>query len=605
VSDRFVCIHGHFYQPPREDPWTGRVPLQSSAAPYHDWNDRVTAECYGPNTAARILDPAGRIEEIVDNFSRISFDAGPTLLSWLEENAPRIYRAILDADRESARRYSGHGSAMAQGDHHAILPLSDARDRRTEVLWGKRDFEARFGRPPEGMWLPETAVDLATLEELAAAEIRFTILAPRQAARVRRIGERDWRAVSEGSVDTTRAYSVPLPSGKRIAVFFYDGAASRAIAFEGLLGSADALAGRLTSVAAGLAHVATDGESYGHHHPHGDMALAAALRAIEGAREPRLTNYGQYLEEHPPADEAEIVENTSWSCAHGLGRWSRDCGCRLDAGTSQAWRAPLRTAFDRLREEIAPRYAEAASLYFKDPWEARDEAIGLFPGSGRESVESFLARQAVRALRPSERRRAFDLLDLQRNVLRISTSCGWFFDDVAGIETRQVIAYAARAVELAERAFGGDFEEPFRARLAEAAGNDAALPDARAAYDDVAARRAWLPASEETAADPGRGFEEALLAAAEAVEREPGSSRALGAWIELLDVAPSLPFPVKLWSVQNVYARLRKASAATFRTRAAAGDAEAATWLTRFDALGERLSFGSERGMLVGAPPVG
>jgi alpha-amylase/alpha-mannosidase (GH57 family) len=605
VSDRFVCIHGHFYQPPREDPWTGRVPLQPSAAPYHDWNERVAAECYGPNTAARILDPQGRIEEIVDNFSRISFDVGPTLLSWLEANAPRIYRAIQEADRESARRYSGHGSAIAQGYHHAILPLADARDRRTEVLWGKRDFEARFGRAPEGMWLPETAVDLATLEELAAAGIRFTILAPHQAARVRPIGGREWTIVSEGTLDATRPYSVFLPSGKRIAVFFYDGPASRAIAFEGLLGSAQDLAGRLTSGGPGLLHVATDGESYGHHHPHGDMALAAALRSIERSGGPRLTNYGQYLEEHPPADEAEIAENTSWSCAHGLGRWTRDCGCRLSAVTSQAWRGPLRAAFDSLREEVAPRYAEAASLYFQDPWGVRDDAIELFSGCDARKAEDFLARHAARSLRPAERRRAFELLDLQRNLLRASTSCGWFFDDVAGLEARQVLAYSARAVELAERAFGGDFEGPFRARLSEAAGNDAALPDARAVYDDVLAEHCRPTTHPQSPPDPARGFEEGLLAAAEAVERDPGNPRALAAWIELVDVAPDLPFPVKFWSVQNVYARLRSSSAGTARARAATGDALAASWLAGFESLGEKLSFAPQSGTLVGAPPVG
>jgi alpha-amylase/alpha-mannosidase (GH57 family) len=591
VSDRFVCIHGHFYQPPREDPWTGRVALQPSADPYHDWNERVTAECYGPNTAARILDPQGRIEEIVDNFSRISFDVGPTLLSWLEENAPRIYRAILEADRESARRYSGHGSAIAQGYHHAILPLCDARDRRTEVLWGKRDFEARFGRAPEGMWLPETAVDLATLEELAGAGIGFTILAPHQAARVRRTGDREWTTVSEGTIDTTLPYVVSLPSGRRITVFFYDGPASRAIAFEGLLGSAEALTGRLTAAGTGLEHVATDGESYGHHHPHGDMALAAALRSIERSAGPRLTNYGQYLEEHPAADEAEIVENTSWSCAHGLGRWTEDCGCRLTAGTSQAWRGPLRAAFEWLREEVAPRYAEAASSYFKDPWEARNDALPLFSGSDPQKAEDFLARHWARALRPTERRRAFELLDLQRNLLRISTSCGWFFDDVAGIEARQVIAYAARAVELAERTLGPGFEELLRALLAGARGNDSAHPDARAVYDEVVGERPPASAPLSPRRDPAKGFEEALLAAAEAVEGDPANREALATWRRLIELSPALPFPVKLWSVQNVYGRLKKTTARLVRDRAAGDDPTAAAWAADFEALGERLSF--------------
>jgi alpha-amylase/alpha-mannosidase (GH57 family) len=594
LNGRFVCVHGHFYQPPRESPWSGRVERQASAAPYHDWNERITAECYRPNTAARILDPQGRIEGIVDNFSRISFDVGPTLLAWLEESAPATYRAIVDADAESARRYSGHGSAMAQGYHHAILPLADARDRRTEVLWGIHDFEARFGRFPEGMWLPETAADVATLEALAAAGIRFTILAPHQAARVRRIGDREWTDVPDGRVDTTRAYSIPLPSGKRLAAFFYDGPASRAIAFEGLLGSSEALAERLTGAPSGLAHVATDGESYGHHHPHGDMALAATLRSIERAGAASLVNYGQFLEANPPADEAEIAPETSWSCAHGLGRWREDCGCRLVAGTRQGWRGPLRSAFDHLREAIDPKWESAASLYFADAWRARDEADGLFravPGG----VEGFFARHAARPLRAGERRRAIELLDMQRNLLRTSTSCGWFFDDVAGLEARQVIAYAARAVELAERTLGPGFEEPFRARLSEAIGNDAASPDARAVYDEMLDQAPLVPVSAPVTIDPAAGFEEGLRAAADAAERNPADRAALSAWRRLVELSAVLPFPVTLWSAQNVYHRMRKSAVASFRARAIAGDTSAASWLAEFDALRDLLSFAPDR----------
>ena len=595
MSGRFACVHGHFYQPPRENPWSGRVEGQASAAPYHDWNDRITAECYRPNTAARILDPQGRIEEIVDNFSRISFDVGPTLLSWLEENAPRVYRAILDADRESARRYSGHGSAIAQAYHHAILPLSDARDRRTEVLWGIHDFETRFGRSPEGMWLPETAVDLATLEELAAAEIRFTILAPHQAARVRRTGDRDWTDVSDGRLDTTRPYSIPLPSGRRIAVFFYDGPASRAIAFEGLLSSAEALAERLTGAAPdGLMHVATDGESYGHHHPHGDMALAAALRSIERSGAATLVNYGQFLEAHPPADEAQIAEDTSWSCAHGLGRWREDCGCRLVDGTRQGWRGPLRAAFDHLRGAIGPGWEKATSLFFADPWRARDEAAGLF-GSVPVGVEEFFARHAARPLRPGERRRAFDLLDVQRNLLRTSTSCGWFFDDVSGLEARQVIAYAARAVELAERTLGPGFEDPLRALLSEAIGNDAASPNGRAVYDEILDRAPLAPGPTPAGIDAAAGFEEAMRAAADAVERDPADRAALSAWRRLVEISSGLPFPVTLWSAQNAYHRMRKDAVDSFRTRAIAGDTSAASWLAEFESLRDLLSFAPER----------
>ena len=604
MTDRFVCIHGHFYQPPREDPWTGRVERQESAAPYHDWNRRITAECYGPNTAARILDTGGRIEEIVDNFSRISFDAGPTLLSWLEENAPRIYRAILESDRESARRFSGHGSAIAQAYHHAILPLSSARDRRTELLWGKRDFERRFGRSPEGMWLPETAVDVATLEELAAAGIRFTILAPHQALRVRKSGEREWTPVPGGAVDTRRPYAVPLPSGRRIAVFFYDGPASRAIAFERLLDGADAFAARLTGGGPGLMHVATDGESYGHHHPHGDMALAAALRTIERSDVARLTNYGEFLDAHPATDEVEIAEDTSWSCEHGVARWKSDCGCRLTPGTSQAWRGPLRSAFDRLRDAIDPRYSEAAGSLFADPWRARDEAVDLFETSP-EGESAFLAAHAIRPLLGGERRRAIELLDMQRHLLRMSTSCGWFFDDVAGIEARQVISYAARAVELAERLLGPGFEDPFRENLSKARGNSAALPDGRAVYDDIRERRSFLAGRAADSIGAAEAFEEALLTVAEGAEREPGHREALSAWRRLVEIAPALPFPVGFWSIQNVYGRMRKSASIPFRGLADAGDASAKAWISDFDRLGELLSFAPDPHALAGGQGLG
>jgi len=603
MNDRFVCIHGHFYQPPREDPWTGRVEKQDSAAPYHDWNRRITAECYGPNTAARILDPGARIEEIVDNFSRISFDAGPTLLSWLEESAPRVYRAILEADKKSARRFSGHGSAIAQAYHHTILPLSSARDRRTEVLWGRRDFQRRFGRSPEGMWLPETAVDVATLEELAAAGIRFTILAPHQAARVRKAGDREWTSVAAGAVDTRRPYAVALPSGRRITVFFYDGPASRAIAFERLLDSAEAFAARLTEGGPGLTHVATDGESYGHHHPHGDMALAAALRSIESSDAVRLTNYGEFLDTHPAADEAEIAEDTSWSCEHGVERWRSDCGCRLTPGTSQAWRGPLRSAFDRLRQAIDPCYSDAARSLFTDPWRTRDEAVDLFDAAP-EAETAFLAAHGVRPLRGGEHRRAIELLDMQRHLLRVSTSCGWFFDDVAGIEARQVISYAARAVELAERLLGPGFEEPFRGSLSEARGNSAALPDARAVYDDIRERRSFLVGRAEESIGAPEAFEEALLGVAEAVEREPGNREALSAWVRLVEIAPALPFSVSFWAVQNVYGRMRKSAAAARRGIAAAGDQSAEAWISDFDRLGEILSFAPDPHTLAGGKGV-
>src|SRR5215472_9342071 len=337
----YVCIHGHFYQPPRENPWLEAVELQDSAYPYHDWNERVTAECYEPNSASRILDE-NRIREITNNYSSISFNFGPTLLSWLHAFSPRVYDAILDADKESQTRFSGHGSALSQCYNHLIMPLANDRDKRTQVVWGIRDFEHRFGRKPEGMWLPETAVDLATLEILAESGIRFTILAPRQARRTRKIGGRNWREVSEERIDPTMVYLLRLPSRRSISLFFYDGPISRGVAFERLLDNGEGFAKRLLGAFSEerawpeLVHIATDGETYGHHHRYGEMALTYALEFIQSKQLADITNYGEYLDRHPPTHDVEIFEKSSWSCIHGIERWRADCGCHAGhAGWNQ------------------------------------------------------------------------------------------------------------------------------------------------------------------------------------------------------------------------------------------------------------------------------
>ena len=383
--DRYLCIHCHFYQPPRENPWLESIELQESAYPYHDWNERITAECYAANASSRILTADNRIIRIVNNYSRISFNFGPTLLSWLEEHAPDTYQAILTADKESQQRCSGHGNAIAQVYNHMIMPLANRRDKQTQVVWGIGDFEHRFGRKPEGMWLAETAVDVETLEVLAEHDIKFTVLAPSQALHERRAGTTKFKNVEGGKIDPTRPYICNLPSGRSINLFFYDGPISRAVAFEGLLDNGETFANRLLSGFADnrrwaqLMHIATDGETYGHHHSKGDMALAYALHHIESNNLAKLTNYGEYLEINPPTHEVEIVENTAWSCVHGVGRWSRDCGCNSGGkpGWNQAWRAPLRAAFDYLRDELAPEYERKASELLHDPWQARDEYINV------------------------------------------------------------------------------------------------------------------------------------------------------------------------------------------------------------------------------------
>src|SRR5215210_63878 len=455
---RYLCIHGHFYQPPRENPWLEAVEVQDSAYPYHDWNERVTAECYAPNAKSRILDGERRIESIVNNYAQISFNFGPTLLAWLEQKKPEVYRSILEADELSRQRFSGHGSALAQGYNHIILPLANTRDKRTQILWGLADFERRFGRPAEGMWLPETAVDLESLDLMAEAGVRFTVLEPHQAR---------WRDVEGVRIDSTQPYEVALPSGRRIAVFFYDGAISRAVAFEGLLESGERFADRLLSAVPAeperdrLINIATDGETYGHHHRYGEMALSYALHHIEANGWAKLTNYGEYLELHPPDHEVEIVENTSWSCVHGVGRWREDCGCHTGGrpGSSQAWRAPLRRALDWLRDELAPRYEAAAGELFRDPWTARDGYAEVLFDRSPESVTAFLGRQAAGPPpEGADRVRALRLLELQRHAMLMYTSCGWFFHDLAGIETVQVLRYAGRVVQLAEQLFKGPFE---------------------------------------------------------------------------------------------------------------------------------------------------
>jgi len=498
TAERYVCIHGHFYQPPRENPWLDAIEQQESASPWHDWNERITAECYAPNAAARVLDGEDRITRIVSNYSRISFNFGPTLLAWMERRAKETYRAILAADKASMRRFGGHGSAIAQAHGHLIMPLANLRDKITQVRWGIADFFHRFHRKPEGMWLPETAVDVETLEVLAAEGIRFTILAPRQAARVRPLESDDdaWIDVHGGRVDPSMAYRVNLPSGRSIAVFFYDGPVSQAVAFERLLSSGEYFAGRLASAFdmkrawPQMVHIATDGETYGHHHRHGEMALAWALHNIETHGLAKLTNYGEFLERHPPTHEAEIAERTSWSCAHGVERWRSDCGCRSGSppGWTQAWRAPLRNALDVLRDDIAVRYERAAARFFTDPWAARDAYISVLLERTPETIARFFSSQAQRPLGPEEQAEALSLLELQRNAMLMYTSCGWFFDDLSGIETVQVLQYAGRVVELGEALFGLSLEGPFLAYLEKARSNIPEMGDGRRVWDRFVAK---------------------------------------------------------------------------------------------------------------------
>ncbi len=489
--NRFICIHGHFYQPPRENPWLDEVEVQDSAYPYHDWNERVTAECYARNAAARILDDNHRIIDIVNNYSKISFNFGPTLLSWIQEKEPDIYAAILEADRISQQHFSGHGSAMAQVYNHVVMPLANARDKRTQIIWGIKDFESRFKRKPEGMWLAETAVDLESLDIMAEQGIKFTVLAPHQARRIKNGGqEMLWQDVSAAKVDSRVPYLCHLPSGRQITIFFYDGPTALGVAFEGLLNNGEQFARRLSDTFsvgnpnAQLVNIATDGESYGHHHKFGDMALAYGLHYIESHHLARLTVYGEFMKKFPPTREVEIVENSSWSCVHGIERWRSDCGCSTggQVGWNQRWRAGLRQSLDWLRDEIIPLYEKQMGSFTNDPWGARDRYIEVILDRNEENMAQFLLGLAGRPLKEEEKIKILKLLEMQTNAMLMYTSCGWFFNEISGIETVQVLKYAARAIQLAQDVSSVNLEEGFVSRLASVQSNVPELKDGAQIY---------------------------------------------------------------------------------------------------------------------------
>ncbi|MEZ4417922.1 MAG: DUF3536 domain-containing protein [Gemmatimonadota bacterium] len=484
TSSRSVVLHGHFYQPPREDPWFETVDAQSTAAPDHDWNARVERECYRAVVAARILDGDGRIQQVVNTLEHISFNVGPTLLSWMEWAAPRTYNAILDADQRSRERL-GHGNALAMAYHHPILPLSDPRDRLTEIRWGMHDFRQRFGRDPEGMWLPETAVDDATLDALATEGIRFTVLAPYQ-------------------IDPVPADGGPAlyrtKSGREIALFAYDGDLARGVAFGELLSDAERWVARWVAPSdpRRLVSIAVDGETFGHHHRFADLALAAALHHLAQRTDVRVENFASYLERHPPREEVTLIEPSAWSCAHGVDRWRRECGCKMDpsSSTRQTWRTPLRDAVTWLAKELHSVFETEGVRHFVEPWRARD-AYGRMVG--RLPAEARLAALIGELAEPvNDGVRALELLEMERNALRLFTSCAWFFDDLAGIEPVQILRYAARGIDLA----GAEqvrIEQGFRARLAEARSNDPEEGSGADLYD----RRARPSASGEARAAAG------------------------------------------------------------------------------------------------------
>ena len=479
---KYICIHGHFYQPPREDAWLGTIAEQETAAPYHDWNERISAECYAPNGSARILDKNGRIESIVNNYASISFNFGPTLLSWMEEYDPEAYQKIIAANKKN-------NHAVAQIYNHMVMPLANSRDKETGIKWGIADFEKRFQVQPEGMWLSETAVDTETLELLAANGIRFTILAPRQAQQFRKKGDKEWIPVNkEEELVTSHPYQCMLPSGNTIAVFFYNGKLAHDIAFGNLLQSGEAFSSALVSAfdeknsEPQLIHIATDGETYGHHHKFGDMALASCIQLLKENSDAEIINYSAFLEKFPPEYEVKIKENSSWSCVHGIERWRNDCGCRDGEypAFNQKWRKPLRDAMDWLRDQAAEVYEQCMQPYCTDPWEIRNAYIAVI--LNKES-NAFFEKYFPGIGDKNAKRKIRSLLEMERHALLMYTSCAWFFDDISRIEPRQVLQYADRVMEIMQLVTGHDILDDFLAILAAAPSNKIEYKNAADLYE--------------------------------------------------------------------------------------------------------------------------
>lgn len=480
-NDIFLTIHGHFYQPPRENPWLEAIELQDSALPFHDWNERINKECYNPNSISKIVDNRNRILDVVNNYEHMSFNFGPTLLSWMEHFAPLTYERIIKADIESVSEHSGHGNAMAQVYNHIIMPLANENDKQTQIKWGIRDFEYRFGRKPEGMWLAETAVDDETLKFLEENGIKFTVLSPYQALKFRQEGDKDWQDVSWGNIDPARSYRYYIKSapGKFIDLFFYDGAISRSVAFDELLKDGNKFIKRLKEGISDcrdypqLINIATDGESYGHHTKFGDMALSYVLKIRAKDEGFKITNYAEYLDKYRSNCEVDIKQASSWSCFHGVGRWKEDCGCSTGGhpGWNQKWRKPLRDALDYLRDELIVVFENEGQKYFDNVWNVRNKYINVILDRNEMNVKKFQQENFKPDLTDDDKVHAMELLEIQRQAMLMYTSCGWFFSEISGIETVQIMKYAARAMQLVARFTSKNLEEKFLEILSQAKSN--------------------------------------------------------------------------------------------------------------------------------------
>ncbi len=509
TATKQLCIHGHFYQPPRENPWTEDIELQPSAFPYHDWNERINHECYKPNSIARVLDNQGFIVDIVNNYEKMSFNFGPTLMSWLEKKDPDTYKRIIEANHKSIAAHNGHGNAIAQAYNHIILPLANRRDKSTQIKWGIADFKKRFEVKPESIWLPETACNEETLEVLVEEGIKFIILEPHQAQAISSLDSDEWQDVSSGNINPQHPYRCFLKKDpkKYIDIFFYDGAISRSVGFENVLANAAGLMDKINSAVVSeeppsqLISISTDGETYGHHKAFADRVLAYILNVEAANNGFKVTNYAEFLAENPPTYKVRIKdgdngEGTSWSCEHGVKRWKEHCGCRGDGPPqwNQHWRSGLRHALDYLRDQLAIIYEQEGAKYFKDPWLARDLYIDVVLDRSPESRAEFFKKVSINSngqnLEPSCKGSIeMKLLEMQRYAMLMYTSCAWFFTELSGIETVQVIQYAARAIELAKSIRGeteSAFEEEFLRILSDAKSNVPEYQDGKYIYENFA-----------------------------------------------------------------------------------------------------------------------
>ena len=479
----YVTIHGHYYQPPRENPYLNVIERQPGAAPAHNWNERIYHECYRPNAFARVLNDRNQVIGIVNNFEYLSFNVGPTLMSWLEKYDLEVYKKIIEGDRSSQLRLNGHGNAIAQVYNHIILPLANKQDKYTQIRWGKADFQQRFGRDPEGMWLAETAVDYPTVEALIDEEIRFIILAPSQAERCRILPTEsepnsEWHEVGGSQIDPTRPYRCFIEDGRYLDIFFYDGPISSDMGFSDALNDADNLVKRLNQAIRGdqrpsqLISVATDGETFGHHKGGTEKCLAYAFTEAFVGKSWTVTNYAHYLSINPPTWEVVLKPVTAWSCAHGVERWRSDCGCGGGGGWQQQWRQPLRESLDWLRDRLISVFEEKGETIFSDPWLARDEYVTLIDSArSREQVETFLQKHQARVLSKEAKIEALMLLEMQRHCLLMYTSCGWFFDEISRPEGVQILRYASRAIQLAREVTATNLQQEFINLLAKAPSN--------------------------------------------------------------------------------------------------------------------------------------